>query len=93
MEGLRRVREGRVEGLGVVEDLEREVGVVLAGDEGGEVERSEAARPRVDWGPDGERWGRKRRGRNAVCGDGGGDGGGKWVALPPGYAGQCGLEH
>lgn len=54
MEGLRRVREGGVEGLGVVEDLEREVGVVLAGDEGGEVERSEAARPRVDWGPDGE---------------------------------------
>lgn len=54
MEGLRRVREGGVEGLGVVEDLEREVGVVLAGDEGGEVERSEATRPRVDWGPDGE---------------------------------------
>lgn len=55
MEGLRRVRDGRVEGLGVVEDLEREVGVVLAGDEGREVVRREAARPRVDWGPDFER--------------------------------------
>lgn len=36
----------------MVEDLEGEVGIVLARDEGGEVVRGEAAGPGVDWGLD-----------------------------------------
>lgn len=51
--GERVVGGGAVVGLGVAEDLEGEVGVVLAGDEGGEEFWVEAVGPGFDWGLNG----------------------------------------
>lgn len=71
----------------MVEDLEGEVGIVLARDEGGEVVRGEAAGPGVDWGLDCEGGGGEGGGGgDAVSGDGGGGRGGEWVEVAPGRA-------
>lgn len=84
MEGLGRVGEG---GVGVVKDLEGEVGVVLARDEGGQVVGGEAAGPGVDWGLDSEgRRGEGGGGGDAVGGDSGSGRGGEWVEFAPGRA-------
>lgn len=52
MEGLGRVGEGGMVGLGVVEDLEGESGVVLARDERCEDLWGETVGPGFDWGLD-----------------------------------------